>query len=171
MAEKNSFDITKLICVAVWCSGQRVACTCRWTGFDFFSFFVPFVVVVVVFLFSLCFLVLFFLLACFSFFLLLTLLIMHLDKLIYILRLSLEFYFGKGISKVLNLHTGQAYHHKETISCQDMSLLWNSWIFYKNVSWHHDEQHTVHHKLYLYLYPTPTSDPLAKFKLSFCTSS
>ena len=31
--------------------------------------------------------------------------------------------------------------------CKDMSLLWNSWIFF-NVSWHHDKQHTVHHKLY-----------------------
>ena len=28
--------------------------------------------------------------------------------------------------------------------CQDMSLLW---IFF-SVSWHHDKQHTVHHKLY-----------------------
>ena len=36
---------------------------------------------------------------------------------------------------------------KKNISCQDMSLLWNSWIFF-NVSWHHDKQHTVHHKLY-----------------------
>ena len=58
-----------------------------------------------------------------------------------------EFNFGRGISKALDLHTGQAYHHKETISCQDMSLLWNSWIFYNNVSWHHDKQHTIHHKL------------------------
>ena len=32
-----------------------------------------------------------------------------------------------------------------------------------DVSWHHDKQHTVH--------PTPTSDPLAKVKLAFCTSS
>ena len=66
---------------------------------------------------------------------------------IYILSLSPEFYFGKGISKVLDLHTGQPYDQKKTISCQDMSLLWNSWIFF-NVSWHHDKQHTVHHKLY-----------------------
>ena len=42
---------------------------------------------------------------------------------IYILSLSLEFYFGKGISKALDLHTGQAYDQKKTISCQDMSLL------------------------------------------------
>ena len=66
---------------------------------------------------------------------------------IYILSLSPEFYFGKGISKALDLHTGQAYDQIKTISCQDMSLLWNSWIFF-NVSWHHDKQHTVHHKLY-----------------------
>ena len=50
---------------------------------------------------------------------------------IYILSLSPEFYFGKGISKALDLHTGQAYYQKKTISCQDMSLLWNSWIFFQ----------------------------------------
>ena len=49
---------------------------------------------------------------------------------IYILSLSPEFYFGKGISKVLDLHTGQAYDQKKTISCQDMYLLWNSWMFF-----------------------------------------
>ena len=43
----------------------------------------------------------------FSLFLLQTLLVMHLDQL-YILSLSPEFYFGKGISKALDLH-GQAY--------------------------------------------------------------
>ena len=42
---------------------------------------------------------------------------------IYILSLSPEFYFGKGISKALDLHTGQAYDRIKTISCQDMSLL------------------------------------------------
>ena len=44
---------------------------------------------------------------------------------IYILSLSPEFYFGKGISKALDLHTGQAYDQIKTISCQDMSLLGN----------------------------------------------
>ena len=35
---------------------------------------------------------------------------------------------------------------EKTTSCQLMSpLLSNSWIFF-NVSWHHDKQHTVHHK-------------------------
>ena len=68
---------------------------------------------------------------------------------IYIWSLSPEFYCGKGISKALDLHTGQAYYQKKTISCQDTSLLWNSWIFF-SVIWHHDKQHTVHHKLYLF---------------------
>ena len=61
----------------------------------------------------------------FSLFLLLTLLLIHSDQ-------YPEFYFGKGISKAgkaLDLHTGQAYDQKKNISCQDMSLLWNSWIF------------------------------------------
>ena len=42
---------------------------------------------------------------------------------IYILSSSPEFYFGKGISKALDLHTGQAYDQIKTISSQDMSLL------------------------------------------------
>ena len=40
-----------------------------------------------------------------------------------ILSLSPEFYFGKRISKALDLHTGQAYDKTKTISCQDMSVL------------------------------------------------
>ena len=40
---------------------------------------------------------------------------------IYIWSSSPESYFGKGISKTLDLHTGQvAYDQKKTISCQDM---------------------------------------------------
>ena len=42
---------------------------------------------------------------------------------IYILSSSPEFYFGKGISKAIDLHTGQDYDQIKTISCQDMSLL------------------------------------------------
>ena len=42
---------------------------------------------------------------------------------IYILSSSPESYFGKGISKALDLHTGQAYDQKKTISCQDMTLV------------------------------------------------
>ena len=41
----------------------------------------------------------------------------------YILSLNPELYFGKGISKALDLHTGQAYDQKKTISYQDMSLV------------------------------------------------
>ena len=50
----------------------------------------------------------------------------HALRSIYILSLSPEFYFGKGILKALDLHTGQAYDQKKTISYQDMSLLSNS---------------------------------------------
>ena len=42
---------------------------------------------------------------------------------IYILSLSPVFYLGKGISKALDLHTGEAYGQTKTISFQDMSLL------------------------------------------------
>ena len=48
----------------------------------------------------------------FSLFLLLTLLVHALGS-IYILSLSPEFYFGKGILKALDLHTGQAYDQKK----------------------------------------------------------
>ena len=44
-------------------------------------------------------------------------------------------------------HTGQAYDQKKTISCQDMSLLWNSWIFF-SVSWHNDK-HTQYTKVFI----------------------
>ena len=47
----------------------------------------------------------------------------HALESIYILSLSPEFYFGKGISKALDLHTGQVYDQKKIISYQDMSLL------------------------------------------------
>ena len=42
---------------------------------------------------------------------------------IYILSLSPEFYFGEGISKALDLHTGQAYDKIKTIGCQDIPPL------------------------------------------------
>ena len=73
-----------------------------------FCFFVPFFF----FLFGLFFLHYFSFLAFFSLFLLLTLPVMHLDQ----KSLSPEFSFGKGISKALDLHTGQAYDHIKTIS-------------------------------------------------------
>ena len=88
---------------------------------------------------------------------------------IYILSLSPEFYFGKGISKAFDLHTGQAYDQIKTISCQDMSLLWNSWIFSMLVDIM--TNNTQYITNCTNLHPTSTSDPLAKVKLAFCTSS
>ena len=90
--------------------------------------------------------------------------------LIYILSLSLEFYFGKGISE----SSWYAYRpsvrpEKKNISCQDMAFFWNSWIFF-NISWLMTN-HTHYTTNCTNLSPTPTSDPLAKVKLAFCTSS
>ena len=42
---------------------------------------------------------------------------------------SIYFFFGKGISKALDLHTGQAYDQIKTISCLDMYLLWTAVFF------------------------------------------
>ena len=68
------------------------------------------------------FLTLFFLLA-FFFFILTADPAGHALGSIYTLSLSPDFYFGKGISKALDLHTGLAYDQVKTISCQYMSLL------------------------------------------------
>ena len=106
------------------------------------------------FLFGLFILTLFFLLA-FFFFILTADRAGHALGSTYILSSSPEFYLGKGILKALDLHTGQAYDQRNTISCREMSLLWNSWIFF-HVSWHHDNQHTVHNKMYLF---TPNTYP------------
>ena len=64
-------------------------------------------------------------LACFPLFLVLTLLLMHLDQYIFeAYTVSPEFYFEKGISRALDLHTGLTVRKKKNIlSCQDMSLL------------------------------------------------
>ena len=59
---------------------------------------------------------------------------------------------------------------KKTISSQDMFLLWNSWMF-SNVSWHHWTNNTQYTTKCTNLHPTPSSDPLAKVKVAFCTSS
>ena len=60
-----------------------------------------------------------FLLACHPLVLLLTL---HAD---HVLGINIHFIFlaGKEISRALDMHTGQTYGQKITISCQDMSLL------------------------------------------------
>ena len=73
------------------------------------------------FLFSLCFLMLFFLLACFPLFLLLTLLIIHLDQIL-INLLNPEFYFGKGFQELL-IRILAKLTQKKAITYQDMPLL------------------------------------------------
>ena len=35
LGTRLKINASKLTWVALWCSGQGVACTCRWTGFDF----------------------------------------------------------------------------------------------------------------------------------------
>ena len=95
-AEKNGFDITKLIFqnMYAWQCGTAVkellaaadepGSTPGDTAFHVSSLFRFFLFIFFFFfLFSLCFLVQFFLLACFSLFLLLTLLMMHLDQYIF----------------------------------------------------------------------------------------
>ena len=78
-------------------------------GDAFFCFFVP-----IFFLFGLCFNTFF---SFWPFFFILTSdPAGHAHGSIYILSLSPECYFGKGISKALDLHTGQAYDQIKTIS-------------------------------------------------------
>ena len=119
MVEKNCFDMTKLFfqimcvtrCVTVHgavvkeflarADKPRVRLPATLLSVSLYRLFSLFCL----------FLTLFFLLAFFSLFLLLTLLVMHLYQ--YILSLRPEFYFGKGISKALDLHTGQSYDQKK----------------------------------------------------------
>ena len=109
MAEKNCFDMTKLtfhiVCVTVvpWSrsflhvQSNRVRLPASLLSVSMYCFFFP------VWSF---FLTLFFFLA--FFFILSADPAGHALGSIFILSLSPEFYFGKGISKALDLHTGQA---------------------------------------------------------------
>ena len=60
--------------------------------------------------------------------------------------------------------------YKNHKPCQEMSLLYNSWIFFSMLVdiMTNNTQYTTN---CTNLHPTPTSDPLAKVKLAFCTSS
>ena len=176
MAEKNCFDMTKLIfqiiCVTVvqWSWSflhvqinrvrLRIHIPATLLSFSLYRYF-----------FFPCwsiFLTLFFLLAFFSLLLLQTLLVMHLDQ--YIFKLKSGVLIWKRDFKSSWSAYRPSFKQIKTISCrQDMYLLWNSWIFF-NVSWHHDK-HTQYTTNCTNLHPTPTSDPLAKVKLAFCTSS
>ena len=123
MAEKNCLDMTKLIfqimCVIVvqWSRSylllqiNRVRLPAKLFSVSLYFFFLCLVSFLnTIFPFGL------------FFFILTTDPAGHALGSIYILSSSPEFYFGKGISKALDLHTGQAYDQKKTIRCQDMSL-------------------------------------------------
>ena len=85
---------------------------------------------------------------------------------IYILSLSPEYYFGKGISRVLDLHTGQAYGQKKTQAVSLCPLSSQTAEFFSMLVdiMTNNTQYTTN---CTNLHPTPTSDPLAKVKLSF----
>ena len=89
---------------------------------------------------------------------------------IYILSLSPEYYFGKGISRVLDLHTGQAYGQKKPQAVSLCPLSSQTAEFFSMLVdiMTNNTQYTTN---CTNLHPTPTSDPLAKVKLAFCTSS
>ena len=89
---------------------------------------------------------------------------------IYILSLSPEYYFGKGISKVLDLHTCQAYGHKKPQAVNLCPLSSQTAEFFSMLVdiMTNNTQYTTNCTS---LHPKTTSDPLAKFKLAFCTSS
>ena len=65
-----------------------------------------------------------------------TLLIMRLDQ--YIFKLKFGVLIWKRDFKSSWSAYWPSFKQIKTISCQDMSLLWNSWIFF-NVSWYHDK--------------------------------
>ena len=92
------------------------------------------------------FLTLLFLLAFISLFLLLTLPVVNLDQWYFKLKSGVLFW-KRDFKSSLSAYWPSLWPDKNHKPCQDMSLLWNSWIFF-NVGWHHDKQHTVHHKLY-----------------------
>ena len=82
-----------------------------------------------------------------------------------ILSLSPEFYFGKGLSKALDLHTGQAYD--QIIIISPVKTCPSSELF--SVLVDIMTNNTQYTRNCTNLHPTPTSDPLAKVKLAFCT--
>ena len=74
-----------------------------------------------------------------------------------------EFYFKSSWSAYW-----PSLRPEKNISCQDMSLLWNSCIFLSMLVDIRDKQHTVLTPQTVLIY---TKNPLAKFKLAICTSS
>ena len=82
---------------------------------------------------------------------------------IYILSLSPEYYFGKGISRVLDLHTGQAYGQKKPQAVSLCPLSSQTAEFFSMLVdiMTNNTQYTTN---CTYLHPTPTSDQQAKVK-------
>ena len=136
-AEKNGFDITKLIF-------QNVSTVClrgavvkellaradlpgSTPGGIVFCFFVP-----CFFFFSLCFLTLFFFRPVFRYSYFwpswwsCTWINMYFKPKSGVLLWKRDFK-----NSLIDNHTGPAFDQKKTISCQDMSLLWNSWFFFQ----------------------------------------
>ena len=73
----------------------------------------------------------------------------------------------KGKGKALDLHTGQAYDQKKNKTVPPLKQL--NFFQLKLVDiMTNNTQYTTN---CTNLHPTPTSDPLAKVKLAFCTSS
>ena len=150
------------ICVALWCSGQGFACKARWTEFYsrrrwflllcavlfffLFSFFFNTQSFSLVFLYSYC-------PPCWS-------------------RTFINIYFKLKLGEFYFKSSWSAYWPsllpEKNISCQDMSLLWNSCIFLLMLVDIRDKQHTVLTPQTVLIY---TKNPLAKFKLAICTSS
>ena len=125
-----------------------------------------FLIVHFFFLFGLCFLTVFFLLACCPSLLLLTLLIMHFYHNIYFKLKSEVLFWKRDFKRSWSVYWPTLRPDKNHKPCQDISLLWNSWSFF-DVSWHHDKLNNTQYTTYCTnLHPTPTSDPLAKFKLA-----
>ena len=151
MAGKNCFDMTKLIfqvmrvtvvqwsrsCLHVEIKRVRLPATLFNVSlhrfFFFFSCLVSFFNTIFPF-------------GLFSLFLLLNLPVMHLDQWYFKLKSGMLFW-KRDFKSSWSAYWPNWRQDKNHNPCQDMSLLWNSWIFF-NVSWHQDKQHTVHHKLY-----------------------
>ena len=156
-------------CVSLWCSVQGIACTCSFfadklgsTPGDSVFCFLYHCFSCLVFFFSI------FPFGLFSLFLLLTLLVMHLDQ--YVFKLKSGVLFWKNDFKSSwSAYWPSLRPDKKHKPCQDMSLLWNSWIFSMLVDiLTNNTQYTTN---YTSLHPTPISDTLAKVKLAFRTSS
>ena len=132
--------------LTLWCSGQGVACTWKKNrvrlpatlfSVSFYRFF----------FFSFCLVLVFnttFPFGLFSFILIADPADRALGS-IYILRLSPFFFLEKGFQELLICMLARLMARKNHKLLTDVFLLLNSWISF-NVSWHHDKQHTVHHK-------------------------